>query len=144
MRAWLYDLLSGDAQLQGLVNATPEEWADRVMPRQSQTTFNIDKPFLVFGMGNNTNEALAEDQDHTAHRQFFSIWVHDEGGDYDLIERILIRVKQLLVNASHPASHVSTVMWLETSQEFVNDTYNTIFKYARFQAIISNGVGVVS
>jgi len=32
-----------------------------------------------------------------------------------------------------------TIRYLETSAEFSNQTYNTIFRYIRFQAIIAKG-----
>lgn len=139
MRAWLYDTLRTDTDLQLELGITEAELSTRIVPRESQSTFNLPKPFFVYGLGNNTNEDLAEDQDHEAHRQFFQIWIHDEGGDYGLIDNCITIIKRRLHLASHPPSKVTTVRWLETSGEFANETYNTIFRYLRFQAIISKG-----
>lgn len=138
MRAWLYDTLTSDVELQALMGG-PVGILERVVPRQSQMTSNIEKPYLIYGLGTNTNEDLAEDGDHEAHRQFFQVWIHDEGGDYGLIDDIVELVKRALVNKTSPAHRVSMVRWLETSSEFYNETYDTLFRYVRFQAIISKG-----
>jgi hypothetical protein len=139
MRAWLYDHLTTDPDLIGALRTDVNGILTRVMPRVSQDTINIPKPFLVYGLGNNTNEDLAEDNDHEAHRQFFQVWIHDEGGDYGLIDDMVEIVKGAFQGKNHPPSNVTQVRWLETSGEFANETYNTIFRYVRFQAIISKG-----
>lgn len=140
MRTWLYQTLIGSDALKTWAGV--DSLTGQVVPRFSQTTINLPKPFLVYGLGNDTNESLSEDADHLAHRQFFQIWVHDEGGDYDRIDRGLGIVKTLLVNQSDRASNLTTINWLETSQEFNSEQYNTIFRYLRFQAIISKGVTI--
>lgn len=144
MRIWLYDLLVSDVPLRTLlgVEATDQTtMMRRIKPRQSETSIptNADIPFLVIGLGNETNEGLGEANDHVAERQFFSIWVHDRGGDYTKIDQIIARVKAILREASSPAYMVTMVNYLETSQEFENQTYNTLFRYIRFQAILSKG-----
>jgi len=119
--------------------ADANEMLNRIVPRYSQTTINLPKPFLIYGLGNATNEDLAEDTDHVAFRQFFEVWVHDEGGDFDLIDDIVFEVKKALTGENDPSSMLTNVRWLETSGEFHNDTYNTNFRYIRFQGIISKG-----
>lgn len=140
MRVWLFNLLRTSPEIQTLMGYTQEEMNDQVVPRESQRTINLTKPFLVYGLGNNTNENLSEDPDHIAHRQFFQVWVHDDAGSFLMIDRVVEEVKSLLVGASSLADQVTTVRWLETSQEFSNETYNTIFRYVRFQAVVSRGV----
>lgn len=142
MRAWLYDLLTQDNDLQTLMGYTAQEMLQQVIPRESAETVNRRKPYLVYGLGNATNEDIAEDIDYEAYRQFFQIWIHDEGGSYLLIDQIVHRLRKLLVGQTDPGSKVSAVRWLENSQEFSNQTYNTIFRYARFQAIISEGAPI--
>ncbi len=119
--------------------ADANEMLTRIVPRYSQTTINLPKPFLIYGLGNATNEDLAEDTDHVAFRQFFEVWVHDEGGDFDLIDDIVFEVKKALTGENDPDSMLTHIRWLETSGEFHNDTYNTNFRYIRFQGIISKG-----
>lgn len=140
MRAWLYDHLTLDPIIQGFLGGTLLSAQSRIFPRESMLSVNAEKPYLVYGLGNDSNEDLSEDPGHEAHRQFFQIWIHDEGGSYDVIDDMIPVIKASLQNASDPASNVTTVRWLETSQEFSNETLNTIFRYIRFQAIISKGV----
>ena len=141
MRPWLFDMLSNSPELRTLLNITFPELAVRIIPRESQTTLtNIPRPFIVYGLGQTTNEGLGETNEHEARRQFFQLWVHDEGGDYGLIDEILEILKDTFQGQSAPAFNVSHVLWLENSQEFSNETYNTLFRYSRFQAIISKGV----
>lgn len=140
MRAWLYDLLTQHPPLQAAVEATPSEMLDRVMPRRSEETINLPKPWLMYGLGNATSEDLSDStakdpQDKNAERQFFQIWIHDEGGDFNKIDDIARIVIALVTGAESPEDGVLTVRYLETSAEFSNETYNTNFRYIRFQAI---------
>lgn len=141
MRAWLYDTLTTDPDLEGLLGGNDPESGilKRVVPRESQSTINLPKPFLVYGLGNATNENLGEDTDHEAWRQFSQIWVHDEGGDYNLIDDIVELIRQAFHGKGSPAHQIITTRWLETSQEFSNETYGTLFRYLRFQHIIAKG-----
>lgn len=141
MRAWLYDQLTTDSALADLWDVPLAGMTQRVYPRESKLLVpsSASKPFLMYGLGQTSPEDLAEADDHEAYRQFLQIWVHDEGGDYDLIDRSIEVIKARLKNASHPASMVVTVFWLENSQEFANETYGTIFRYSRFQAILAKG-----
>jgi hypothetical protein len=144
MRVWLYDTLVADTALRTLLGVEVADDATmglRIKPRQSETRIPPDEeiPFIIYGLGNETNEGLAEANDHVAERQFFSIWIHDRGGDYTLIDSIVARVKVIFKEVSAPSYQVTMINYLETSQEFENQTYNTLFRYVRFQAIISKG-----
>jgi hypothetical protein len=151
MRAWLYETLvtdptmidvsSDDRRFGGDQTAV----RDRVLPRRGEETINGPRPFVIYGLGNATNEHLADDaaEDHTAYRQFFTIWIHDEGPWFGRIDDAISRIKRRLVGASDPDSGVMEVIWLENSQEFNNDTYNTIFRYMRFQAVIGKSGAVI-
>lgn len=139
MRTWLFNTLTQSVALQSLLSYDLATMKTHVIPRRSEGNFNLTKPFIVLGIGNATNEDLAEDQDHVAYRQFIQIWVHDEGGSYVRIDSILAEIKKLLVGQSDAATNLTNLVWLETSQEFSNETYNTIFRYHRFQGIISKG-----
>lgn len=143
MRAWLYDRLTTSTDIATTMNMTVAQLADQVFPREARTNINGPKPFLVYGLGNETNERLADDdQEHIAERQFFQVWIHDEGTSYLRIDETIKALKLRLVGAKSPADNLTTIHWLETSQEFSNETYNTIFRYVRFQAIISKGVAI--
>lgn len=137
MRTWLYDRLANAPSLQGYYSDPDLNLI--VFPRESMESSAVVKPYLVYGLGTESAEDLAEDNDHTAERQFFQVWVHDEGGDYGRIDEIVGKLKVLLTNASSPADNVIIVRYLETSQEFSHQTLKTLFRYVRFQAIIGKG-----
>jgi hypothetical protein len=142
MRAWLYDLLVDYPNLQGLLGGV-EEIQSRIIPRESQSNINLPRPFIVYGLGNSTAEGLVDPTDPDMidpEGQFSQIWVHDESGDYTLIDDILHEVKGALRGASSPVHHVLSTRYLETSQEFASEQYGTIFRYARFQHTIAEGV----
>lgn len=140
MRTWLYDTLTSDPSLQSYLGGSLVTARTRVVPRESRTTISLPKPFLIYGLGNETNEDLSEDPQHSASRQFFQVWVHDEGASYIKIDEMVEAVKETLKVVSSYSSEVISTRWLETSQEFANQTYNTIYRYARFQAILGKGV----
>lgn len=140
MRAFLYDLLTTDVNLQSDLGGA-EGIKSRVIPRRSQENIQVGKPFLIFGMGNSSREQLVDSTansptDMDAERQFFQVWVHDDSQSWLRIDRIINTVKKRLIGASDTNARVVTILHLETSQEFSNETYNTIFRYIRFQAII--------
>ena len=138
MRTWLYNRLTLDPELQEMLGGV-EGIKTRVMPRRSETSINIPTPYLIYGLGNNTNEDLGDPtaNDVQADRQFFQIWIHDEdSGSYTLIDDFIPVIKRILVGATSPADRIMTIAWLETSAEFNNETYNTLFRYMRFQVIL--------
>lgn len=139
MRAFLYDLLTTDEDLQSELGGAGDI-LNRVLPRRSRDNIEGPRPFLIFGLGNSTAEDLADStaNDATAERQFFQVWVHDDSKSYLRIDRMVDMVKKRLTGQSDGKS-ILTIRYLETSQEFNNETYNTIFRYIRFQAIIAEG-----
>jgi hypothetical protein len=143
MRTWLYDRLTTDPDLQSDLGGA-EGITDRVVPRRSQGTVPFLKPFLIYGLGNSTNEGLCDStandsDDKDADRQFFEVWVHDDSGSYNKIDSIIAKVIRNLSGASSPVDGIVTVIYLETSQEFNNESYGTIFRYIRFQAVKVRG-----
>lgn len=146
MRAWLYDTLVASTELKSDLGA--EIITTRVIPRRSKLvvdTNTLPRPFLIYGLGNSTREGLVDStaddpQDKDSENQFFQIWVHDEGGSFELINQIIQHVIELLHGASSAANRILTISHLETSSEFNNETYNTNFRYIRFQAkLITTG-----
>lgn len=138
MRTWLYNRLTLDPELQSMLGGV-EGIRTRVMPRRSETHVAGPRPFLIYGLGNDTNEELGDPtaNDVQANRQFFQIWIHDEdSGSYTLVDDFIPVIKRVLVGATSPADRIMTIAWLETSQEFNNETYDTLFRYMRFQAIL--------
>lgn len=134
MRALIYDTLVGSTALaQEIPNL-----ASRVLPRKSQGTIEGTRPFIVYGLGNATEENLTDEtaDEGWAERQFFQIWVHDETRSFVKIDRIVSEIKKLFNGLAPGVGEVLVIRYLETSQEFGNETYNTNFRYIRFQAVM--------
>lgn len=129
-RTWLYGRLTSPGAIRHI--------SGRVFAKKSMTSSVETTPFIVYKLGNNTNEALAETVD--ASRQFLQIFIHDfsdnENADYMKIDDIVEDIKTLLQNASSPADRVITVQYLETSQDLNDETMGTVMKYVRLQMII--------
>ena len=136
MRAFLFDTLTDYADLQADLGGA-EGIKDRVIPRRSRGDILVARPFLIFGLGNATSEQLEDStaNDAEAERQFFQVWVHDDEDSYVKIDQMIDKVKKCLIGASSVPHKVLTIRYLETSGEFNNESYNTNFRYIRFQAI---------
>ena len=140
MRALIYDTLCTGQGIADEIGIDVTGLPARVTPRRAQENVTYDdlpRPFLIYGMGNATSQQLSDAtaNDAQAERQFFQVWVHDEGGDFDLIDRICAAVIKLLRGLGSVPHRVYTIEYLETSGEFNNETYGTNFRYIRFQAI---------
>lgn len=126
-RTWLYGKLTSTPQVGG-----------RVFAKKTMTSSIEQHPYMVFKLGNNTNEELAETVD--ASRQFIQIFVHDysdkDVADYTKIDEIIASLKTSLVNQSSSEDGILTVIYLETSQDLNDDTLNTVMKYVRFQLVM--------
>ena len=129
-RTWLYQQLTTFPDLVELTS-------DRVFAKKSMTSSIEEHPYIVYKLGNNTGEELAETQD--ASRQFVQIFVHDysdgEVGDYTKIDSVITQIKRALINGSSGPDGVITCRYLETSQDLNDETLNTVMKYIRFQII---------
>lgn len=142
MRTWLYQRMINDATLLNLMRRTIsgvlESDADvrkRFFASGSMTTSTTPKPFIVYLMGNRTDQQMAE-ADYRAHRQFWQVWVHDAPADYARIDSIHDRIEDLFFGATSAADGVANTIHLERSRDFDDELLKTVFKYARFQSII--------
>lgn len=105
---------------------------DRVFPQGSLLTAQTLKPFLVYSMGNNTDEEMSDPDNFRPNRQFFTVWVHGEEGSYDLIDDIVDEVKKTFVEAK-PSGSVCGIQYLETSADHDDPTLQSLMRYVRFQ-----------
>jgi hypothetical protein len=127
MRKWLYDLLNEDQELRDIHEG-------RVFQGQSLKE-TPKKPFLVYRLGNDTSENLSEGTG--PRRQFFQVYIHDQFSDYSRIDELVARVKYLLENSMSPEDNILQVRYLETSRDLDDQVHDTIFRYVRFQAVLS-------
>lgn len=91
-------------------------------------------PLLVYRLGNETNENLAETS--TAHRVFFQVYVHDRPADYSGIDALMVPIRDLLLAAA-PAGHVLQIMWRENSRDLDDEFLGSIMRYMRFEAALA-------
>lgn len=130
MRQFIYEQLTGDPAIAAIVG-------DRVFQGESMDHAELTRPFLVYRMGNETNELFSEDT-QTPHREFFQVYIHDNPTDYMRIDDLAKLVKAVLVSGPYPAYKILRVNYLETSRDLNDDVMRTILRYVRFQAVRSD------
>ena len=108
----------------------------RVFQQGSIITSQMVKPYLVHHFGNNTAEGLYDyaSGGFRPNRQFLSIYVHVDQGDYGPIDELMPLIKDALINGPKPADLIE-VVYLETSQDLQDELLQTYFRYMRFQLI---------
>lgn len=115
-----------------LMSAAPDIIGDRVFAQGSLLTGQTVKPYIVYTVGNNTDEGYSDPDSFRPNRQFFQVYIHDEVGDYSQIDSLVRAVKDAFLNA--PLSgDVAGVSYLETSRDLDDPTLQTIMRYVRFQ-----------
>lgn len=126
-RTWIYRRLMDNVPLV----------EERVFAKKGMTSSIEDTPYIVYKLGYNANEELAETVD--AARQFIQVFIHDysdgEVADYMRIDDVIAEVKAAFWLQSSAEDGIIAVKWLETSQDLNDETLNTVFKYVRFQLI---------
>lgn len=134
-RTWLYSKLN-DPTIVSFVGGPDNP---RIFAKKTMTSANEEHPFIVFKLGVESNMDISEEVDIS--RQYVQIWVHDNNQDYDVdymkIDNIILAIRKVLKNANSAGDNIWTTQFLEVSQDFNDDTLNTIFKYARFLIIKS-------
>lgn len=128
MRAWLHQ------QLTDIAATITEGGPSNIYQNESMLTAVEVKPFWVYSIGNMTSELLSEDMDPG--RQFFQIYVHDEGADYSRIDDHVEIIKAGLRNKNDKDARIINVIFLETSRDLDDQSMGTLMRYIRFQAIV--------
>jgi hypothetical protein len=67
-------------------------------------------------------------------RRDLLVWAHDEGGDYSLIDRVLERIRILLVGMIHQGG-VTVVEYTGASPDLYDDGFRTITRNYGFRVI---------
>lgn len=127
MREWLYNILDTNTDYMALMPGG-------LWQGESLVVTPSQKPFTVYTIGNSTDEQLSDDP-QGPERQFFQIYIHDEGGDYTRIDDAVWLLRQILEGASSADYGILQVYHLETSRDLDDSTMNTILRYVRFQAV---------
>lgn len=107
----------------------------RVIQRSALREVPKDKPFVVYNIGNNTDEDLAEN--HPANRTFFQVYIHGDKGTYAPLDDLGDLIRDRLRGSMSPPEKIITTRFLERSQDLSDDVLHTIYNYLRFQWILS-------
>lgn len=133
IRSFIFNTLTGYAPLSELVG-------QRVYASESIMDAQQTKPFLVYRMGADPKEPIFDDPDIVLnpHRQFFQVWVHDDRPSYLRIDNICDLVQAAF--RSTPTSASDMVIWVsfkDRSDDFDDVVLDTVFRYLRFEAAMS-------
>lgn len=139
IKPWVYDTLTNPDNL-----ALYEAFAKRVFALESLTSAVVSGfPYLMYGLGVETPEDLAEDDDHIAERLQFRVWIHDQrtakGGSYTKVNEGIPLVKAALKNGSNTAANITLVRYLGASEELSDEALKTVYRYLDFEAVIGKG-----
>lgn len=97
----------------------------------------LPRPHLILRMG------VKEPGIGAVNRRDLSVWAHDDPGDYDLIDSILNRVREVLlgIEAQHTddGKWISCVQWTGDSEDAYDDGPGTITRTSNFVITGSGG-----
>lgn len=111
-------------------------YTDRVFQRGSIITAQTVKPYIVYNLGNNTDEGMADEDSFRPNRQFLQVYIHDEVGDFSRIDDIVQALKEGFLTTPRTGD-VCGVQYLETSTDLEDPTVESIFRYVRFQLALA-------
>lgn len=132
LRTFITDVLKTDTALQAV-------FAGRILSAQSLMTAQNTKPYIVTKMMNDLDEGF-DDPDVVArpHRQFFMIYLHNERPSYVDLDDWCVLVKNALrLRPSSSKDRITWITFIEQSADFDDVTLDTVFRYLRFQAVMT-------
>ena len=139
MRTWLFNRISTHTPLKTIIDTARSSnitLADQVSQGEVLSDRLFPKPYIFYNIGNRTNQNMAEDT--LVYNQFFQIYIHDQPGDYTLIDALVKELINLLNEAvgEEGTYQIVRVRFLEVSGDLDDDTLGTILRYVRFVAVI--------
>ena len=127
MRALIFQAIVNDPTLNFLGITNSSSFAvDVDTPTQ--------RPFLQLRWGRNES-ALSKTE---IGRRTLTIWVHDQPGDYTLIDTIILQLRTLLPTLegqSNGLGHLVAVEWTGDSEDLVDDGHRTIARNTSFSLV---------
>lgn len=126
MKSVVYDELTSDAVLQGLVS--PDNWLGG-----STVTSNIDGLYVVIRWGERPRGVTG-----LSGPIRLQLWVYDTHGSYDNIDAVLDQAEKVIsgIEDVHSASgNVACATWERRSAEFDDPERRKIMKYSEFTVI---------
>jgi hypothetical protein len=133
LKTWLYDTLTTDTELIAA-------FAKQAYPLESLTSANVESfPYLMFGLGLDTAENLAEEDDN-ASRQMVRIWVHDERTSKSVswirVNDGIALLKSKLKNSRSAPDGLILLRYVNTSEELSDEATKTVYRYIDFEAVM--------
>lgn len=92
----------------------------------------IDRPFMQLRWANN-NPGL-----DVVTKRFLVVWVHDKPGDYSRIDRLILRLRQVLpglAGVTNGTQSILAVEWTGDSEDLTDDGHKTIARTASFTLV---------
>lgn len=130
LRAFVFGLLTTDAELNELgLNAD-----------STFITHDVDTPQvrpLMVLRWQRTDPGMGDEETDWVNFRRLQVWIHDEPGDYDRIDRALRRVRSVLMNVrgtyTGTTRHwVTQTNWEGDSDDLRDDDAGTIARHAQF------------
>lgn len=122
MRADVYSLLSTDDQL-----AAEGITADDIYNIEAVDNPDRQKPFVVTAWAEQARTGWG-----SSGPRDLLVWAHDDSADYSRIDRILERVKELLVGVTHQGG-ISQAAFTGGSGDLYDDGFRTITRNYGFR-----------
>jgi hypothetical protein len=122
VRALLYQLLINDMELLSLIPS--ERWI-----QQGAMDKPPLRPFAVVMFADRPRSTVGSAQPRV------TVWVHDERGSYDNIDKVIHRLEELLSsteNLEDATSRIACIRWEASSGDLTDDQYNTNVRTATF------------
>jgi hypothetical protein len=132
LRTFLSSVLKTDTALAQVFNA-------RVYADQSVMTAQTVKPYIIFKLMNDLDEGF-DDPDVQArpHRQFVMVYVHGERPSYTDLDDYCALVKDAFrLRPSSSEDRITWMTFIEQSADFDDVSLDTVFRYLRFQAVMT-------
>lgn len=132
LRQFVASVLKGDTSILAATQG-------RIFSGQSVMTAQQAKPYIVVKLMNDLDEGF-DDPDVQArpHRQFFMVYIHDERPSYINLDGYCDLVKKAF--RLNPSSSQDRIVWttfIEQSADFDDVSLDTVFRYLRFQAVMT-------
>jgi hypothetical protein len=126
VRAFIHTKLKTNGPLNAVI-------AGRVFQQGSILTAQQAKPFIAHHFGNETDEGMYDPDSFQPSRQFLTIYMHTDQGDYGPLDDLKPLIRMALMDRAGRPANLIWVNYLETSADMQDDTLQTYMRYMRFQ-----------
>jgi diadenosine tetraphosphatase ApaH/serine/threonine PP2A family protein phosphatase len=126
-REWVFNRLSQNSTFTSIVPIESIYGSGSIEQTPSQ------KPFIVLTFGVEQVE-LSDGEQPSATSQYFTLWAHDNPGDYQRLDQILSASRMALVGPVVGAGAICA-KWMGDSGDIADDTYGTIVRNSEYRLV---------